>query len=82
MLSEIQSKQDSHLEHIKIAKHRIELLDQSIVPVQLTSYRAGPRTREFQNVESEKVLDENISKPAQTEQAAATVFVLKITKTL
>lgn len=77
MLSQFQSIWHGHLSCIHVAKHRVELLHLDSAP-----YRAGPNTREFEKPETDKMLVENIIKPAQTEKAAPIVFVSRKEKIL
>lgn len=68
---------DGHLGRKSTAKHRVELVDPNTPPVPSAPYRAGPKARELEKTEINKVLAENIIEPAQTEWASPIVFAPK-----
>lgn len=67
MLSQFQHLWDGHLGRIATAKHRIELIDPTTLPVHSVPYRACPKTREFEKLEVAKMLNDNIIETPQTE---------------
>lgn len=69
MLSEFHHTWNCHLAHITTVKNRIKLLKLSTQPVHSAPYRAGPKTLKFEKAEIDKILNKNITKPAQTEWA-------------
>lgn len=77
MLSQFQSMRHGHLGGIKIANHRIELLQPDTAPGHSTLYRAGPKTKEFEEAEVDKMLVESVIEPAQAEWAVPIVLVPK-----
>lgn len=60
MLSQLQSLWKDHLGRLKVAKHRIKLLQPDTAPVHFASYRAGP-TKKFEKAEVKKSLQETSS---------------------
>lgn len=78
----MQSMWDGHLARIGIAKHRIKLLEESTQPAHSNPYRARPKTRDFENVEFEKMLSQKILKLTCTELAAPVAFARKKDGTL
>lgn len=44
-------------------------------PVHFAPYRAGPKRREFEKAEIDRMLSENVIAPAQVERAAHIVFI-------
>lgn len=78
MLSEFESMWDGHLGRISTAKHRIELSDPNTAPVLSAPPHDGPKTREFERIEVDKMLAENVIEPAQTEWASPIVFTPKM----
>lgn len=76
-LSEFQYMWIGHLRRANNAKYSIELLKSNKETVHSSPYRAGLKTREFENTEPDKTLAENIIKPAQTEWTVLKVFVSK-----
>lgn len=77
MLTESQSMRNAHFGRISVAKDHIKLLEGSIEPVHSAPYGAGPKFREFEKFEIEKMLKDNKIEPAQTEWAALIVFAPK-----
>lgn len=77
MLSACQTTCDGHLGYITAAKYRIKLLDNHAKSVHLAPYPAGPETREFEKAELDKIPDQKIIEPAQTEWATPIVFAPK-----
>lgn len=67
---------NGNLVRISIAKHKIELLPNSN-PVHSELCLAGPTVREFQRLEIEKRLSQNVIEPAQTLFAAQIVLAPK-----
>lgn len=48
-------------------EHRIELLQDNVQPVYSAPSRAGPETCEFERAETDRTINQNVTKPAQTE---------------
>lgn len=67
---------DGPLGRISVAKHRIKLLDENTQTIHLALYWAGPKTREFEKVNIENMLRDNIIEHTQTKWAAPIVFAL------
>lgn len=60
-----------------IAKHRIELTLLDIRPLNTAPYRAGPKARELEKTEIDKMHGMNVIESAQSECASLTVLALK-----
>lgn len=67
---------------INTAKHRLELLKLVPRPVHSAPYREGPKNHKFEKTEIDKMLDESITEPAQTDWASPIVFASKRNGTL
>lgn len=65
-----------------LAEHLIKLLQPDTTPVNWALYRAAPKTQEFNKAKIDKMVFENIMKPAHIEWATPTVFVPKRHETL
>ena len=76
MLDEFASMWDGHLGRVSIAKHRIEL-QPGARPSYSAPYRAGPKARDFEKSEIDKMLKAGVIEPAKTEWAAPIVFAPK-----
>lgn len=59
------------------AKHQAKVLDPATSPVHSAPYRVGFKTREFERIEINTMLIENIIKHAQTKRASAIVLAHK-----
>lgn len=68
---------DGYLRCIAAAKHRNELLDNHTKPVHSVLLRADPETREFENVEIDKMLGQEVIEPIQTKWVAPVVCAPK-----
>lgn len=68
---------DGHLGGIKVAKIRIEFHHDKVQPVQWAPYCAGLKTKEFEEVEMNKMIEQNVVELAQTEWGAPAVFAPK-----
>lgn len=77
MLSEFQFIQDGQLGQLNIAKHRIELTNENILPIHSAPYRVGPKAREFEKAKINKMFLIKFIEPAQTELAAPTMSAPK-----
>lgn len=67
ILTESQMTWDGHLARISLAKHCIELFGNRTQPVHSAPYRAKPKTQQFDKIYIEKMLEDNLIEPAQTE---------------
>lgn len=56
----------SFLAHSTTARHRIDLTNDAVHPVQSKSSKAGPTTKEFAATETNKVLQEEVIETAKT----------------
>lgn len=65
---------DSHLRRIKTAKHRIELSNDNVCPMNSARYRAGPKERQFEATKSNRMFEEEVIEPATTKWASPIVF--------
>ena len=74
MLARHQSMWDGHLGTFTATSHRIELVPDAR-PVHCHPYRAGPRARQAETAEVEKMLREGVIGPATTEWASPVVLV-------
>lgn len=54
--TKFQSNQDEHIGRITVANHRIDFVDGKTQPVHTTSYSAGPKSKNFEELEIEKML--------------------------
>lgn len=63
--------------HISTAKHQIELLEPSTQPVSSAPYCAVPKTSEFEEAKTDKMLNENVIKPARTKWTSLIVLAPK-----
>lgn len=82
MLMHFKHVWDGHLGCITTATHPIEMIDPTTRPVDSAPYRAEPKTREFEKLETKKMLGDNVLEAAQTEWAAPIVFAPKKDGTL
>lgn len=55
------------LGHIDMARRRIELIAPDVHPINSVQYHAGPKAREFDKVEIDKMLCMSAIEPAQSE---------------
>ena len=76
MFTRHQSMWDGHLGTFTATSHRIELVPDAR-PVHCHPYRAGPRARQAETAEVEKMLREGVIEPATTEWASPVVLVPK-----
>jgi hypothetical protein len=67
---------DSRLGHVHSATHRIQLVP-GAKPVHAQLYRAGPRARENESSEVQRMLKEGVIEPASSEWASPLVLVPK-----
>lgn len=72
MTTEFQAICDAYLAS-NMSKHRIQLLEVTVELVHSVSCRARPKTKKFENVESDKMLAQKLIEPDQTERAAPIV---------
>lgn len=77
MISDFQAMWYAHLGQMNVIKHCLELFEEIAKPVYSAPYRAGPRKREFDNVERDKMLAQRVIEPPQTECGAMIVFAPK-----
>lgn len=56
MLTKFQSMCDGHLDGIMVANRRTKFLDECTEPVHSSTYRAGPKNGEFEEIKIEKML--------------------------
>ena len=77
MMSNFSDMWDGRLGTITAAKHRIDLDPVDSRPIHSAPYRAGPKAREFEKQEIQKMLAMNVIEPAQSEWAAPIVFAPK-----
>lgn len=76
MLEKHSSMWLGHLGTISVTQHRIEVKPGS-KPVHMQPYRAGPKSREIEAAEVDKMLAEDVIEPAQSEWASPVVLVPK-----
>ena len=76
MLKKYESMWNGSLGKISVTEHRIQLKDDA-QPVHLQPYRAGPKAREFETAEVQRMLDNDVIEPAVSEWAAPVVIVSK-----
>lgn len=67
ILSEFQTVRISHLFPINVEKQRIKHLHYNVQPVHFSPYRAGPRTRDFEEIEFEEMIEQKVIESARTE---------------
>ena len=67
---------DGHLGLIKSTEHRIQL-EKDAIPAYQQPYRAGPKQRELEKAEIDKMLSLDVIEPANSEWAAPIVFAPK-----
>ena len=67
---------DGHLGTVNITQHRI-VLEPGAKPVFQPPYLAGPRQREFEKAEIQKMMEVDVIEPAVSEWAAPIVFAPK-----
>lgn len=65
---------------MNLAKLRTELLYESIQPIHLASYSAGPKAGDFEKVKMNRMFEQKVIEPPRTEQAAPIVFAPKKTE--
>lgn len=66
-----------HIGRKNVAKHRIELLNDKVRPVQSALFCMGQKTREFEQVEIYKMVKQKVSYSEQTKCAALIFFLSK-----
>jgi len=76
LLAKYRQMWDGHLGHVTTANHRIELIP-GAKPVQVQPYRAGPRARELESEEVQRMLKAGVIEPAISEWASPVVLVPK-----
>lgn len=62
---------------INTATHKAELSSPEGRPIHVIQYRAGPKAREVEKEEADKMLMMKVIEPVQTELASTIVFVPK-----
>lgn len=67
MMEHFKSLWHSHLGRTIIAKHRIELSSGKEEPVPCAPYRTGPKAREIEKAQVQKMLYMKVIDPAKTE---------------
>lgn len=77
MLRKFQFMWNGHPDHVNIAKHLIKLTGEKTQPIRSAPYRDGPKTREFEEAEIDKMLLQEVIEPAQTEWATPIAFASK-----
>lgn len=77
MLTKFRSMRDRYFVCINLEKHLIVLLNIDTLPVHSATYCVGPKTKEFENSQIEKMLKQNIIEPALNECVAPIVIALK-----
>lgn len=65
---------DDHLGCITAVKHGIELTNNPTKTIHAAPYREGPETREFENAETDNILEQWGDEPAQTKKAPLFIF--------
>jgi hypothetical protein len=65
---------DGHLGHVHSTSHRIDLVS-GAKPIHAQPYRAGPRAREADSAEVQRMLKERVSEPANSDWASPVVLV-------
>lgn len=73
---------DRHLDHTRMAKHRVELVQRKTAPVNVTPYQVDATMCDLEKAEIDNVLSKKFIERAQIEWAAAIVFVFKKEVTL
>lgn len=58
MRKEFKAMWSGHHGQINVIKHWIELLEDTIKPIQSAPYRSAPKTREFENMEMKRMLSQ------------------------
>jgi hypothetical protein len=76
MLEPHKSKWDGRLGEVSATKHRIDLVP-GARPIHSLPYRAGPRAREIEKQEIDKMLRQGVIEPAMSEWASPIVMVPK-----
>lgn len=74
MLSDFGFTQEGHRGRINSAKHRIELSSADEKPIHSAPYQAGPKVRDFEKNEFDKMLSDAVIEPAQRERAEPIVL--------
>lgn len=74
MLEKFDIMWDVHSGRINSSEHCIETEPSNQRPIHSTSYRAERKAMDFEKENAERMLAEEVTEPAQTEQAAAIVF--------
>lgn len=82
MLTQIESMCNGHLDLIKAVKRRIELDTTGSRPIHSVSYRAGPKARESDKKEIDRMLGMEVIEPDQTEWALPVLLIRKKEDTL
>ena len=76
ILAAFQHMWDGRLGNINITQHRIDLKPDT-KPVFQPPYRAGPRQRELEQMEIQRMLEQDVIEPSMSEWAAPIVFAPK-----
>lgn len=69
---------DAPLDRIDFIKHRIGIISNKSRLVQCVLYQTGPRAREFENTEIDKILKLGVFETTETEFAACIVLAPKM----
>lgn len=77
ILSEFRHMCYGHLGRIIVGRNRIELIPRNTRLIHCAPCRTGPKARELEQMEIEKMLSQQVSELAQTEWAALIMFVQK-----
>lgn len=77
MMTGFESKSEGHLGRINDAKHHIELSSDKIRPIHCVTYKAGPRARESEITEIDRMIKMGVIDRAETECAFPIVFAPK-----
>lgn len=59
---------------------RIKLLHESVQPVHPEPYREGPKTKKLEKIEMDKMLNQIVAEPEQSERAAPVAIAPKMTE--
>lgn len=73
----LESVWDAHLSRMNQFKHRVDLLNKEIRPVNTASFRVGPTERQFVMAEINRVLAEMVIEPMTTVWAEQIVAAQK-----
>lgn len=82
MLSELQNLPHVDRALVSITKHHIEPANEYNQPIHYACYQAGPKMRDFENVEIGKTPSQEVIEPAQSSLAVRIVLDSKRDKAL